>query len=122
MRNPLLTDGQKLQSLSAWKKELRGYCIEREDINYNVLNHNLDIKMQLFNVDTLPRKDYICNYRQQKRFKKIEGIRISEVAKIKFTNRQTVYNHLQKFDIIPGTSPLSIKFNNKIFNWNPLKG
>ncbi|HAV56619.1 MAG TPA: hypothetical protein DCX45_03655 [Acinetobacter junii] len=121
MRNPLLTDGQKLQPLSVWKKELCGYTFEKNDINYCVLNCNLELKLELININTLPRKDYEREYKRLKRFKKIYGLKVNELAKIKFTTERTVYNNLQKFDIIPGISPLSIKFNQKIFLWNPLR-
>lgn len=123
MRNPLLTDGQKLQPLSQWKRELRGYTFEKNDVNYNVLNCRLEVKFQLFNIDTMPRKDYMRDYMRdymkQKRFKPTPGLRVSELAQIKFCNKKTVLNNLNSFDLIPKYSPLSIKFNDKIWNWNP---
>ena len=121
MRNPLLTDGTKILLLSEWKRELRGYTFEKNDVNYNVLNCNLELKLELCNITTTPRRVYEREYKRLKRFQTIPGLKVSELAQIKFTTERTIYNHLNYFDLIPGTSPVQIKFNYKIFSWNPFR-
>lgn len=119
MKNPLLTDGLRTLPLSRWKKELRGLVFEKIDNIYLVQNYNFETKVKLVNIETCSRKEYMRAYMGQKRFKHIPGLKVSELAQIKFTSRMNVYKNLQKFDVIPGTSPALIKFNQKIFSWNP---
>lgn len=121
MKNPLLTDGLRTLPLSRWKKELRGLVFEKIDNIYLVQNYNFETKVKLVNIETCSRKEYMRAYMGQKRFKHIPGLKVSELAQIKFTSRMNVYKNLQKFDVIPGTSPALIKFNQKIFSWNPDK-
>jgi len=116
MRNPLLTDGITTKPLSEWRKQYHGYAIEKNDTQYIIQNCHFTIIATLTNINKVPQKQYYREYRARQRFKLQQGLKINELAKIKFTTRQTIYNNLEKLDLIPNSSPLQIKLNSKIFN------
>jgi len=118
MRNPFLTNGQQTRKLSEWRKQFRGLTFEREDVNYNILDCNLQVKEKLINISTTPRREYERCYKQRIRTKRQKGLRVCELAQIKKVNRSTILRHLNKFDIISRT-PTLIKFNSKLWSWNP---
>ena len=69
-------------------------------------------------------KKYYCEHRRERlhnnrKFK--NGITLRQVAIIRKTSYQSVWNNLNKFDIIPGIKPVTLKFNQKVIEWVPKK-
>lgn len=67
------------------------------------------------------RTEYFRLYYKEHRRKYKNGITLRQVAIIKKTSYKSVWKNLNKFDIIPDTHPVQIKFNKKIFQWFPGK-
>jgi len=120
--NPLLTDGERTKPLTEWKRWAadQGLVFEREGSAARILAAgSLRVHLELHS-DTPPRREYMKRYRAlHNEF--TPGIKVGELAKIKFVSRITVYRNKEHFDVVPGSHPRLLKFNEKIFNWNPQK-
>jgi len=74
------------------------------------------IEKKIFNEHR--RKEYKKKYYNDKK-KYLAGISLREISIIKMCSRRVVYKHKNEFDIIPGTKPVRVEFNNKVLEWWP---
>ena len=64
-------------------------------------------------------RKYFNRYYHRNLVKYKEGITIEEIAELKFCERSTVWRNKKKFDVVPGTKPTLIIFNEKVKGWFP---
>lgn len=97
------------------------YCVNKINGKFCGVTLKGNLRREFFekHASHKDRKKYFNEYyhRNKKRFK--DGVLISDAAELKFVTVRCINKNKNKFDIVPGSHPVLIVFNNKFCNWKP---
>ena len=106
----------KCKAINKFKRDGKAvYCVAKVGNGLCLYTLKANEK-KIFNIRR--RKEYKRKYYRNKK-KYLPGISLKEIAIIKFCNYDTVLKNKNEFDIIPGTKPVRVEFNDKVLKWWP---